>query len=80
MIGMTFVIGIVYTFYRFAVDTDGLAGMDDRTFEGIQSLPLLDKALAAGPVTAAGMLSAHHDVSLAAKMLVIVGTIFHRTF
>jgi len=50
------------------------------TLKSILSLSSLNKTLAAGFTTAAGMLSAYHDIALAAQMLLIVGTIFHRTF
>ena len=80
MVGMAFIIGIINTFYRFAVNTDGLAGMRNGAFERIHSLLLLPETLAAGAVAAAGMLPAHHNISFAAQMLFIVGTVFHRTF
>ena len=80
MVGMTFVIGIVDAFHRFTVNADGPAGMGNGAFKGIHSLPLLPETLAAGAVTAAGVVSAHHNVSLTAQMLIIVGTVFYRTF
>ena len=54
--------------------------MGHGTLERIHPFSLLRKALAAGFVTVAGMLSAHHDVALAAQALVVVGTVFHSTF
>jgi hypothetical protein len=63
---MAFVIGIIYTFYRLAVNADGLAGMNNGAFEGIPALSFLNEALAAGSVTAAGMLPAHADIPFAA--------------
>ncbi len=82
MIRMTLVIGIIDTLHRLTVDADRLAGMDYGTLERIPALPLLHEALAAGAVTAAGMLPSHHDISLAAQMLllIVVGTVLHRTF
>jgi len=80
MICVAFVIGVVDTFYRFAVNADGSAGVGNGALKGIHTLLLLSEALTAGAVAVAGMLPAHHNVSLAAQMLVIVGTIFYRTF
>lgn len=80
MFRVAFVIGIVDTFHRFTINADGSAGMGYGTFKRIHPFPLLPEAVTAGFVAAAGMLSAHHDVSLAAEMLVIVGTIVYRTF
>lgn len=82
MIRMAFIIGIINAFHCLAIDTDGSAGVNDGACKGISALSFLNKAFAAGPVTAAGMLSAYHNVAFAAQMLriVIVGTIFHRTF
>ena len=80
MIRMAFIIGIINALLRFAVDADGFARMDHGAFEGIHALPLLNKAFTAGSVAIAGALSSHHDISLAAQMLFIIGTILHRTF
>ena len=80
MVSMTFVIGIVDTFHRFAVNADGSAGMGNGAFKGIHALLLLPETFTAGIVTATGLLSAHHNVSLAAQVLVVVGTIVYRTF
>jgi len=44
------------------------------------SFPALRKALAAGIVTVAGMLAAHHDIALTAKAFLVVGTVFYATF
>ncbi len=80
MIRRTLIIGIINAVGCLAVNTDGLAGMGHRALERVHSLPFLREALAAGVVTAAGMLTAHHNISLATQMLLIVGTIIHRTF
>jgi hypothetical protein len=37
------------------------------------------KTLTAGILTVAGMLSAHHDIALAAAAVFVVGTIAHST-
>lgn len=44
------------------------------------SFSALRKALATGIVTVAGMLAAHHDITLAAKAIFVVGTVFYTTF
>ena len=80
MIRHTLVIAVINTFYRLTVDTDGMAWMRQRITERLSSLSLLRKALAAGAVTITGMLTSHHDVSLAAQTILIIGTIFHNTF
>jgi len=77
MIGMAFIIGIINAFRCLAVNADGFAGMDYRTFERIGSCPLLNKAFAAGIITIAGMLSAHHNISLTAQAILIVDTTLH---
>lgn len=79
MVGMAFVVGIIYTLYRFAVDADDFAGVNHRTLIRIHSFPLLGETFTTGFITAAGMLSAHHNVSLAAQMLIIITAIFYRT-
>ena len=80
MIRHTLVIAVINTFYRLTVDTDGMAWMRQGITERLSSLSLLRKALAAGAVTITGMLTSHHDVSLAAQTILIIGTIFHNTF
>ena len=80
MVRMAFVIGVVYTFYCLAVNADGFAGVNHRTLIGVHPLSFGDKALTAGSVTAAGMLSSYHDVSLATQVLVIITAIFYNTF
>ena len=76
----TLVIAVIDTLDRFTVDADGFAWMRQGVTERIPSLPLLRKAFTAGALTVAGMLAAHHDVSLAAQTVLIIGTIFHNTF
>ena len=79
MFRIAFVIAVVDTFHCFAVNTDGPAGMCQRTRKHIVSLSLLCKALTAGLLTVAGMLAAHHDISLGTEAVLVVGTIFHYT-
>jgi hypothetical protein len=80
MFRMAFVIGVIDTFHRFTVNADGLAGMDHGTFKGIRSLFSLTEALTAGAVTTAGMGSTHHNIPLAAQMLLIIAAVFHCAF
>lgn len=80
VIGMTLIVGIVNALHCLAVNADRGTGMHHGALEGIHPVSLLQKALTAGSVTVMGMLSAHHDVSLAAQMLIVVGTVIHRTF
>lgn len=80
MVGVAFVVGVVDALHGLAVNADGLAGMHNGTLEGIRTLPLRKKTLAAGAVTVISMLSSNHDVSLAAQPPVVVGTILHCTF
>lgn len=80
MIRHTLVIAVINTFYRLTVDTDGMAWMRQGITERLSSLSLLRKALAAGAVTITDMLTSHHDVSLAAQTVLVIGTIFHNTF
>ncbi len=80
MLRHTLIITIINALYRLTVDTDGMAWMRQRITERLSSLSLLRKALAAGAVTITGMLTSHHDVSLAAQTVLVIGTIFHNTF
>jgi len=77
MLRMALIVGIVDTFHGLAVDADRLAGMDDGTLKRPHPLSLLQKALAAGVITAAGMFSAHHDIPLAAQTVLIIGTVLY---
>ena len=80
MIRHTLVIAVIDTLYRLTVDADGPAWMRQRVTERIPSLSLLRKAFTAGAFTVTGILAPHHDVSLAAQTILIIGTIFHNTF
>lgn len=77
MTGLTFIICIINTFCSLTVDADGSGGMTCGALEGILSLSPAGKALAAGLFTGAGVLSAHHDITLAAKVVFIVQTTFN---
>lgn len=80
MVRVTLVVGVVNTLYSFTVDADCRAWVRHRALERIPSLPLLQKALTAGTVTVISVLTSHHDVSFAAQMPVVVGTVIHCTF
>jgi len=80
MIRHALVIAVINTFYRLTVDADRMAWMRQGIAERFSSLSLLRKALTAGAVTVTGVLAAHHDVSLAAQTVLIIGTIFHNAF
>ena len=80
MIRHTLIIAVIDALDCLAVDADGPAGMRQGVTERIPSLPLLCKAFTAGALTVAGMFAAHHDISLAAQTVLIIGTIFHNTF
>ena len=80
MIRHTLVIAVINTFYRLTVDADRMTWMRQGITERFSSLSLLRKALTAGVVTVTGVLAAHHDVSLAAQTVLVIGTIFHNTF
>ena len=80
MIRHTLIITVIDALYRLTVDADRMAWMSQGAAERIPPLSLLRKALAAGAVTITGMLTSHHDVSLAAQTVLIIGTIFHNAF
>ena len=78
MLRMTLIVGIVHALFRLTVDADRAAGVLQRTY--ISVIPSLGKTLAAGAVTVAGMTASHHDIALAAIILLIVTAVFHATF
>lgn len=80
MIRHTLIITVIDALYRLTVDADRMAWMRQGAAERIPPLSLLRKALTAGAVTVTGVLAAHHDVSLAAQTVLIIGTIFHNAF
>ena len=80
MLRHTLIITVIDALYRLTVDADRMAWMRQGIAESFSSLSLLRKALAAGAVTITGMLTSHHDVSLAAQTVLVIGTIFHNTF
>ena len=80
MIRHALVVAVINTVYRLTVDADRMTWMRQGITERFSSLSLLRKALTAGAVTVTGVLAAHHDVSLAAQTVLIIGTIFHNAF
>ena len=80
MIRHTLIITVIDALYRLTVDADRMAWMSQGAAERIPPLSLLRKALTAGAVTVTGVLAAHHDVSLAAQTVLVIGTIFHNAF
>ena len=80
MIRHTLIITVIDALYRLTVDADGMAWMRQGITERFSSLSLLCKAFTAGSVTVAGMLASHHDITLAAQTVLIIGTIFHNAF
>ena len=80
MIRHTLIIAVIDTLDCLTVNADSPAGMGQGVTERIPSLSLLRKAFTAGAITVTGMFAAHHDVSLAAQTVLIIGTIFHNTF
>ena len=80
MVSNALVVAVVDTFHCFAVNADGLAGMCQGTRVCVHPALLLCKTLTAGVIAAAGMFSAYHNISFAAKTILVVGTIFHYTF
>ena len=80
MIRHTLIITVIDALYRLTVDADRMTWMRQGITERFSSLSLLRKALTAGVVTVTGVLAAHHDVSLAAQTVLIIGTIFHNAF
>lgn len=80
MLRHALIITVINALYRLTVDADGMAWMRQGITERFSSLSLLCKAFTAGSVTVAGMLASHHDITLAAQTILIIGTIFHNTF
>jgi len=76
----TLVVGIMDASTRLTINADRITGVTGTVLERIPSLFSLGKAFTTGILAAGGVFAANHNVSLAAKMLVIVDTIFHRTF
>ena len=79
MIRHTLVIAVIDALYRLAVNADGLTGMRQGITERFSSFSLLRKTFTAGAITVTGVLAAHHDVSLTAQTVLVIGTIFHNT-
>ena len=76
MLRKAFVVCIVLTFTCFAVNPDGSAGMFQSADIRVCA-SLLSKAFAAGVILRAGMLAAHHDITLASGFVLNVHTILY---
>ena len=79
MLRRTLIILVVHALGRLTVDTDIVGGMTGAIGVGVAAAPAGEKALAAGLISAAGMLSSHHNVPLGTQSLLVVHTIFHST-
>lgn len=75
---MALIIAVINAFTRFAVNRDRPARMIQRALITVPSL--VAKALAAGVAALLRLASAHHNITLAAIMIGIVGAVHRRTF
>jgi hypothetical protein len=75
---MTLVVGIVHTFHSLTVDADRSAGMVKGAH--IRVLAPVGKAVAAGLPAGVRMLASHHDITLAAAIVLIIAAVLHTTF
>lgn len=80
MIRHTLIITVIDALYRLTVDADRMAWMRQGITERFSSFSLLRKTFTAGAITVTGVLASHHDITLAAHTILIIGTIFHNTF
>jgi hypothetical protein len=78
MLRVALIIRIVYTFYGLTVNADRPTRVTQGT--DISIVTSLGKAFTACPVACVRMTACHHDISFAATILLIIGTIFHSTF
>ena len=76
----TLIVVIVLAVSGLAINADGMAGMSGRISKGIVPFSSLNEAFTAGIIAAAGMPATHHDIALAAEMLVIISAIINGTF
>ena len=77
MICRAFVITVVDTFHRLAVNADDLTGM--LNCAGKSVILSVRKAFTAGSLFGAGMLPAHHDITLTAILAFVIYAVFNRT-
>ena len=73
MVCMAAVIAVVNTFYRLTVYADGLARMRNRACKTVTAS--LVKTFTTCIIAVTGMLSAHHNVTLTAAAVFVIGTI-----
>ena len=79
MVRHALIIVVIHTLHRLAVNADIAGWMGYGTGEGTHAISLLCKALTAGLVAAAGVLSAHTDITLATQMFRVVNTVINAT-
>jgi hypothetical protein len=75
---MALVVGIVHTFHSLTVNADRSAGMIKGT--DIRVLASIGKAVAAGLPAGVRVLASHHDIALAAAIILIIAAVLHTTF
>jgi len=80
MLCHAFIIAVINASHCLTINADSFAWVRQGAGISIMSLPLLSKALTAGVLMTAGVLAAHHNVSLAAVAVIIIGTVCYRTF
>ena len=77
MIRMTFIIVVMDTFHRITIDADRPAGIHGI---GRPISALLPKAFTAGIVLFACFASAHHDITLTAASVAVIGAVRDTAF
>lgn len=80
MLCNAFIIAVINTFHCFTVNTDHPVAPSPGTAIDIPALSSWLKAFTAGFFLLLGILSAHHNITLTAKSVLIIGTIFYCTF
>jgi hypothetical protein len=73
MVGMAAIIAVINAFYCLTVYADGLARMRNRACKAVAAS--LVKTFTTCIVAVTGMLSAHHNVTLTAAAVFVIGTI-----
>ena len=77
MLRMAFIIAVINTFYRLAVNANRPAWVFQGT--GIRIAPFFGKAFAASLIHILCMFSANHYIAFAAALTLVVNTIVYRT-
>jgi len=73
----TLIIAVINTLYRLTINTDDLTGMVHRTGKAVTFV--VGKALTAGIICTAGMLSSYHNIALTAIFTFVENTIIYST-